>query len=171
MEREQQQQQIALQNSRRTNWLYETIRCIEFFFLILECIILKRSQVKYIFFVECDNSNIFTVLQIPWIHLTTFCSTSVFYLFNLFKQWIAEVFIISLTQINFKNSGKSKISPLKHVRYHNYFILTSFILIKPVVYKPDHALCAFRRRSLSHTEDRHLNAMIAADGPETASRG
>lgn len=69
MEREQQQQQIALQNSRRTNWLHETIRCIEFFFLILECIILKRSQVKYIFFVECDNSKvdkiIFTVLQIP----------------------------------------------------------------------------------------------------------
>lgn len=63
--REQQQQQIALQNSRRTNWLHVIIRCIEFFFLILECIILKLSQVKYIFFVECDNSNIFTVLQIP----------------------------------------------------------------------------------------------------------
>ena len=69
MEREQQQQQIALQNSHRTNWLHEIIRCIEFFFLILECIILKISQVKYIFFVECDNPKvdkiIFTVLQIP----------------------------------------------------------------------------------------------------------
>ena len=53
----------------RTNWLHEIIRCIEFFFLLLECIILKLSQVKYIFFVECDNSKvdkiIFTVLQIP----------------------------------------------------------------------------------------------------------